>query len=521
MSKLIVAGRAVLRGIAPDGRAEIVEGGAVLVEDGTIRAVDGLDVLLASNPHTQVIGSTRDIVAPGFVNAHHHVGMTPFQLGAPDLPLELWFAAKIGLRGVDPYLDTLHSAFELIASGVTTVQHLHVSRGSRQETAVEAEEILRAYADIGLRVSYSFGYRDQNRLVYEADETFLARLPGPLADQLRPWFEKQRMPVGDYLAEFQHLRNCYAGVAQGRIAIQLAPANLHWCSDAALEAIGAAAARTVTPMHIHLLETQRQKAYAERRFGCSAVRHLDNLGMLGPLTTLGHMVWADDDDLDLVAATGACICHNLSSNLRLGSGIAPCRHFLARGIPTAIGIDEAGINDDRDMLQELRLVLTAHRPTGLDMSGAPTAAEVFRMATEHGARTTPFGSGIGRLDPGLAADMVLYDWAAVSAPYLDESVPLVEALLRRARRDAVRAVVVAGRLIYEEGCFLSVDRTAATQALAASLSRPLDDQERRARDLSKALQPFIQPVYAERAGLPDDPRGEPSRTAQGPRRMDR
>ncbi len=190
MTMLIVTGRAVLRGIAPDGTAEIVEHGAVLIEGGTIRAVDRLEVLRAAHPEAQVLGSARDVVAPGFVNAHHHVGVTPFQLGAPDLPLELWFAAKMGLRAVDPYLDTLHSAFELIGSGVTTVQHLHVSRASPEEAADEAEAILRAYADIGLRVSHSFGYRDQNRLTYEDVDTFLSRLPAALEWELRPCFER-------------------------------------------------------------------------------------------------------------------------------------------------------------------------------------------------------------------------------------------------------------------------------------------------------------------------------------------
>ena len=66
-------------------------------------------------------------------------------------------------------------------------------------------------------------------------------------------------------------------------------------------------------------------------------------------------------DIELAAERGACVCHNCSSNFRLKSGMAPINRLLARQIPVAIGIDEAGINDDRDMLQEMRLVLRAHR----------------------------------------------------------------------------------------------------------------------------------------------------------------
>ena len=62
---------------------------------------------------------------PGFVNAHHHIGLTPVQLDSPDMPLELWFVTRLVMRRVDLYLDTLYSAFEMISSGITTVQHLH------------------------------------------------------------------------------------------------------------------------------------------------------------------------------------------------------------------------------------------------------------------------------------------------------------------------------------------------------------------------------------------------------------
>ena len=72
-----------------------------------------------------MIGGDDFVVLPGFVNAHHHVGLTPLQLGAPDLPLELWANYRLGARRVDIYLDTLYSALELVRSGVTTVQHLH------------------------------------------------------------------------------------------------------------------------------------------------------------------------------------------------------------------------------------------------------------------------------------------------------------------------------------------------------------------------------------------------------------
>jgi hypothetical protein len=83
---------------------------------------------------------------PGFVNGHHHIGLTPVQLGSPDIPLELWFVTRMVMRSVNLYLDTLYSAFEMIASGVTTVQHLHGwLPGKLDQVDRGCDEAIRAY----------------------------------------------------------------------------------------------------------------------------------------------------------------------------------------------------------------------------------------------------------------------------------------------------------------------------------------------------------------------------------------
>ena len=84
------------------------------------------------------------------------------------------------------------------------------------------------------------------------------------------------------------------------------------------------------PMHMHLLETALQKEYAWRRGGCTAVEYIDRFGMLGPNMTLGHGVWLNESDIDRLAETGTCVCHNCSSNFRLRSGIAALNHEVTR-----------------------------------------------------------------------------------------------------------------------------------------------------------------------------------------------
>ncbi len=248
------------------------------------------------------------------------------------------------------------------------------------------------------------------------------------------------------------------------------------------------------PFHMHLVETAYQKEYAKRRGGGTAVDYIGRYGLLGPKMTLGHGVWLSEGDLEKIAETGTNICHNCSSNFRLRSGVAPLNRFEAKGINIAIGLDEAGINDDRDMLQEMRMVLRAHREPGMD-DRVPTMAQVFRMATVGGAKTTQFGTRIGTLEIGKAADMVLLDWRQISYPYLDTEMPVLDAVIQRAKTEGVQAVMAAGEIIYQDGKFTKIDRDAALRQLSDLLKRPLSTEELERRQLSKAVLPHVKAFY--------------------------
>src|SRR5438045_3200677 len=125
MSSSLIRGKYVICQVESRAAARVIEDGAVFVDDGAIAAVGPHAEVAARYRPDRLLGSPGHVVLPGFVNSHHHVGLTPFQLGSPDHPLELWFASRMAARDVDPYLDTLYSAFEMLESGITTVQHLH------------------------------------------------------------------------------------------------------------------------------------------------------------------------------------------------------------------------------------------------------------------------------------------------------------------------------------------------------------------------------------------------------------
>ncbi len=493
MGDRIVLADHVLEGFAPSGEPIWHRDAAIHVSEGRVQRIGPADELARLHGDLPRSGGAGRVVIPGLVNAHHHVGLTPFQLGSPDHPLELWFASRLALRDVDLRLDTLFSAFEMIASGVTTVQHLHSRAAGDAEAVVAAgRTVMDAYREIGLRASYSMALRDQNRVVYGDDAAFAASLPAEIRPAMEAYFRRFTIPLATQLEIFEALRRSAEG--ERRLAVQIAPANLHWLSDAALEAAAELHRRHGLPLHMHILETPYQKAYAARRTGGSALAFLDRFGLVGAHLTIGHGVWMTEADIELCAHRGAHVCHNCSSNFRLKSGIAPVNRFLARSIPVAIGIDEAGLNDDRDMLQEMRLVLRAHREPGLD-APHPTSAQVLRMATEHGAATTPFAGRIGSLRPGQEADLVMLDWRDVTYPYQDEATPLVDVIVHRARAGAVKEVMVAGETIYAEGRFARLSREEVLAAIHEALQRPRTEAERERIELSQAVFPHVRRFY--------------------------
>ena len=491
--KLIIA-KKILLGFDGLGQAEIVEGQAIFVKNNKINEIGPTSVLRQKYKEIPEIGGENLFAMPGLVNAHHHLGVTPFQLGAQDHPLELWFAERLKMRNVPPTLDTLYSAFEMISSGVTTVQHLQSrAPGNLASVLDQSNKIIAAYKQIGMRASYSFALRDQNRMIYDSDENCLALLPPKHRPTLKKYFESFSLSISEQLEIFNILTEQHA--KDNLIEIQLAPSNLHWLSDKALETISKVAIDTGAKIHMHLLETPYQAEYARRRTGQSALEYIDKFGLLGPQLTIGHGVWMTEDDVDLLAERGGCLCHNCSSNLRLKSGKADLSSFLSKNIPIALGIDEAGINDDRDMLQEMRLAYTLHRRPG-HSSLNPSAAEILRMATEHGAASTPFSGKIGRLEKGLFADILLLDLQSLAFPYQDFDIPLLDIIVRRAKRKSVDTVIIDGNVVFNKGKFTRVDEDTLLEEISKVLSRAKTPEEVELRELSEIIMPAVKNFYS-------------------------
>lgn len=478
-----------------DDRVDVVDEGAVFQRDGEIIDVGRYSDLRERYTADEEIGSAQHVVMPGLVNAHHHVGLTPLQLGTLDASLEPWITDRIGKRQADPYLDTMWGAIKMIESGITTVMHNDTSIvGS--EPLLRSLRVLQAYEDAGMRAAFSVFYREQNRLVYEDDETFLRTVPEAIADPIRRGLASSAMSNETYLSLFEELHERYGRDSASRIRILLAPGNVQWCSDDFLRQVKTYAARFQTGIHIHLLESPYQKLYALRTWGRTPVQHLHDIEFLGPEVSCAHSVWLTDGDMALLAESGATVCHNPSSNLRLKSGIAPVNRMTAAGVPVAIGIDEATINDDNDMLLEMRLAAKLHREPGVD-APQPDSADVLHMATRAGAQATCFGESIGSLEPGKRADVVLLRLDRIEEPYLDPVVSVVDAVVYRGRALDVDTVLVDGNVLFRDGQFVTIDRERIVEEIHASLSREATPQEIAQREQWEQLVPYVNDFYSQ------------------------
>lgn len=488
----IIEAGTVLIGVAPDGTMALRHDAAIRVHGGRIAQIGPIAAVGFGNDHLPRYGSRRLVAMPGFTNAHHHFGITPLMSGVPFAPLELWLPRFRAMRQIGPRLDTLYSAIEMLESGTTSVHHIHSGLvGTPEEWAATSNTVLSAYGEIGMRAGYSFMMRDRSILGYGPDADLIAQFPRALRDWITPRLAPACVPTSEYMAFFERIRSLWEREEPDRVRMHLAPANLHWCSDDALQLIAETARTSGANIHMHLVETERQARYARESYGCSAVAHLARLGVLGPNVTIGHGNWLDSEDIDILAECGCSACHNASSGLRLGSGIAPVNAMRAKSIPIALGIDQSNLCDDRDMLAEIKLAWALHRETGL-FSERPDAAAILQMATEHGAKSAGFGGLAGRLEPGYMADIVLLDRDALERPFVSSATPISETVLHRATKSAIDKVFVGGDLVVDRGRVIRVDRDAVMAEIKGKLSAPATESETEASEMVNLLLPFIE-----------------------------
>ncbi len=212
---------------------------------------------------------------------------------------------------------------------------------------------------------------------------------------------------------------------------------------------------------MHLLETIYQRGWADEHFPGGIVRYLRDIGLLSERLTLAHCIHARPDEIEMIAASGARIVTNFSSNLHLRSGLAPIAAAHACGCAIAVGVDGLALDEDDDILREMRLVQMMHG--GLGFKRSWSAQEFFALAIRNGRRATG-APGTGELALGAPADFASIDLDRLERDQILDADPL-DLLFARGNASLVDQLVVDGRIVAKAGRCLGVDLPAIEQEL--------------------------------------------------------
>lgn len=380
-----------------DGQRREIPGGGLFIRDGFIEQVGPSFDL----PDTadEVIDLSGHIVLPGLVNTHHHFYQTLTRAvpAAQNANLFNWLTTLYPiwarLTPEDIFISAQTALVELALSGCTTASdHLYLfPNGSRLDDEIAAAK------EVGLRLHASRGSMSLG-------ESKGGLPPDSVVDS-----------EDHILADSQRLIEQYHDPSPGSmLQIVLAPCSPFSVTGDLMKESAAMARHYGVHLHTHLAETQDEEVFCLEKFGHRPVAYMQTLDWVGPDVWFAHSVHVTPEEIGVYARTGCGVAHCPTSNMRLGSGIAPIWDMLQAGVKVGIGVDGSASNDGSHLLAEARQAMLVARVrsglmgfslTGSDAPPLFTARRALEMATLGGAAVLG-RQDIGSLEPGKCADFI-------------------------------------------------------------------------------------------------------------------
>jgi 5-methylthioadenosine/S-adenosylhomocysteine deaminase len=407
--------------VTMDASNSIVRG-ELLIADGKIASVAG-----SGHSADVVIDATGCAVIPGFVQTHIHLCQTIFRGAADDLSLIDWLKKRVWP------MEAAHSASSIRASarlGVAEMIKGGTTCALTMETVNHTAEVFKVVEETGFRATVGKCMMDKG------DE-----VPAALHEQTKASIE-----------ESLELLDAWHRKANGRIRYCFAPRFAVSCTRELLEKVANLARERGVIVHTHASENTTECEMVESETGLRNVAYLDSLGLTGSHVALAHCVHLSDDEIDTLEKTRTNVVHCPSSNLKLGSGIAPVAKLLERDISVSLGADGAACNNRLDMFTEMRTAALLQKALhGPEVLGA---GRVLRMATIDGARAMGLDGEIGSLEAGKRGDVAIVRMNALHSTPAPE---IVSALVYSAQTSDVETVIIDGQLVMRDRRLLTID----------------------------------------------------------------
>lgn len=400
--------------------------------------IDG-NQIVAIQPAIPADGRAREVIVadgllamPGLINTHAHVPMVIFRGLAEDVSIERWFnefmwPLESNLQPEDVYWGMLLGLVEMIESGVTTVADHYFF----MDHAARAVQQAGTRAALGWAVFADRGYD-------ALDETAV-------------------------FAERWH------GQADGRITTWLAPHAPYTCDDDFLRAAVGHAQRLGLGIHIHAAEEIGQTRASLAKRGITPIKVLEETGILAGRTLIAHGCGILPEDINLLAryADHVGVAHAPKTYLKLGMGLTPILPLRRAGIEVGLATDGAVSNNTLDIFESLRLMamLQKHEARNPEVMTIPQALD---LATRGSAAALGMANQIGRLSPGLLADIILLD---LSGSHYQPLHSLTASLVYNTRASDVQTVIVDGQVIMRDRRLLTLNKTEIIAEVQKSMAR--------------------------------------------------
>lgn len=374
-----------------------------------------------------VIDASDCAVIPGFVQTHIHLCQTLFRGAADDLALIDWLKKRVWP------MEAAHTAASIAASARLGIAEL-IKGGTTcaltMETVNHTSQVFEVVEETGFRATVGKCMMDKG------DE-----VPQPLQ-------EETSASVEESLA----LLEKWHGQADGRIRYCFAPRFAISCTRELLERVGELARERGVMIHTHSSENRTECALVEQETGLRNINYLESVGIAGRHVALAHCVHLSNEEIRVLKSTGTNVVHCPSSNLKLGSGIAPVTKLLEEGISLSLGADGAACNNRLDMFTEMRtaalLQKALHGPEVLP------AERVLRMATIDGARALGLDAEIGSLEVGKRADVAVVN---LNRLHTSPEAEIVSSLVYASEASDVQSVIIDGRVVMGDRELLTID----------------------------------------------------------------